>query len=219
MRKHGWIRSFPATIEIHNGRKYIIDGQNRYTASKELGISVIYVVVESGLNISQIAASFKPWTGNDYSASCAAEGDLNFQKLESFRIRHNISANRAVQLLTAKHNFMYDSGGSAAGIIKSKNFKYTQDAEDYADSVLVVCNSLPKPIRRNRGANAAIGTIMLLDEISPSLMIKKIESNQHKAIHRANVTEYIQMFEIIYNTRNNNPIPITIKILELKRSK
>jgi hypothetical protein len=214
MKNNGWIISFPATIEIHNGRKYIVDGQNRYTASKELGIPVVYVVVPSGLKIAQIASSFRAWSGNDYSYSCAAEGNLSFQKLESFRLKHNISANRAVQLLTAKSKIMYDSGGSAADIIKNKNLEYTQDAEDYADSVLMVCNSLPKAIKKNRGANAAIARILLIDDISPSLMIKKIESNQHKATHRATVNEYVQMFENIYNTRNSNPVPIAIKVLE-----
>ncbi len=219
MKDNGWIISFPATIEIHNGRKYIVDGQNRYTASKELGIPVVYVVVPSGLDIAKIAASFRAWTGDDYSHSCAAEGNVSFQKLESFRLKHNISANRAVQLLTAKRNLMCDGGASAAGIIKSKNLEYTQDAEDYADSVLMVCDSLPKFLRRNRGANAAIGRMLMLGDLSPSLFIEKIRANQQKVIHKASVHEYVQMFESIYNTRNRNPIPIAIKVLELSRSK
>jgi len=219
MKKHGWIPSFPATIEIKDGKKYIIDGQNRFTVAKEIGIPVIFVAIEVDFKISDIASPFRAWNGNDFSSSHAAEGNKHFQKLEQFREKHNISANRAISLLTAKRNIMMDSAGRPSQAIKSGDFEWSEEAANYAESVLKICDLLPKNLRRNRGANAAIGRVLLIHKICLKTLGDRITSNHAKIVPKASVEEYVQLFEVIYNTRNKSPLPIAMMVLELMRLK
>lgn len=219
MKKHGWIPSFPATVEIKDGKKFFIDGQNRYTVAKELGLEVIFVVIEVNFKISDIAAPFRPWSGNDFSSSHASEGNRHFQKLEAFRAKHNVSANRAMALLTAKRNVMFDSTGAPSNAIKSGDFEWTDDAADYAEAVLKICDLLPKALRRNRASNAAIGRILLVEKVCRRTLGDKITSNQSKIVPKSSVEEYVQLFEVVYNTRNRSPLPIALMVLEVMRSK
>jgi hypothetical protein len=218
MKKHGWIPSFPATVNMKNGKRFVIDGQNRVTAAKELGLPVFYVIVEDKYKISEIAESFRPWSSNDFSASHAANGERSFVCLEQFRRHHNISSTKAAGLIMAKQKLASDSSGGAASMVKSGDFEFTQEGAKYAESVLSVCDHLPRPLRRNRGANAAIARILLLPEVCHSTMSQKLLANEKLVKPKSSVEEYVQMFEVVYNKRNQSPVPIALKVLELSRN-
>lgn len=219
MKKHGWIPSFPATVNTIKGKRLLIDGQNRFTAAKELGLKVVFVSVPVEYKISEIAEAFRPWSSNDFSASHAAEGNVEFRELEKFRARHNISATKAAGLLMAKRRMISDSSGSAAAFVKSGEFSFTREDSQYAESVLSVCDHMPKSLRRNRGANAAIARILMVDDVCPQTLANKILINEKMVKPKSSVDEYVQMFETIYNKRNQSPVPIALKVLELSRSK
>jgi hypothetical protein len=219
MKKHGWIPSFPATVNTINGKRMIIDGQNRYTAAKELGLKIVFVSVQTEYKISEIAEAFRPWNSNDFSASHAAEGNAEFRELERFRARHNISSVKAAGLLMAKRKMIGDSSGSASAVVKSGDFSFTREDSQYADSVLHVCDHMPQSLRRNRGATAAIARILMVDDVCASTLANKILANQKDIKPKSSVDEYVQMFETVYNKRNQSPVAIALKVLELSRAK
>lgn len=219
LKKHGWIESFPATVIVRSGKKFLIDGQNRFTAAKELGLPVVFVTIKNNIKISDLSECNRPWNSNDYAGSHASEGNMSFQKLIAFCARHNISAARAGNLLNAKFKMMNDSSGGTAAMIKNGTFKFTSEGLRHAEEVLRVCSHLPQQLRKNRAANAAIARILLIKEVNPDTLIQKLDSNAATITPKATVGEYIQMFELVYNKRNQSPVAIAMKVLEYTRSK
>lgn len=219
LKEHGWIESFPATVAIKQGKKFLVDGQNRFTAAKELGIPVVYVVVKKPINIAKLSGTFRPWNSNDYAGSHASEGNKHYEKLIAFCARHNLSAARASNLLCAKTIAMKDSSGSGSALVKNGEFKFTADGFEHAEEVLRVCSHLPQKMRKNRAANAAIAQILLIDDVNPDTFISKLDTNSAMVTPKLTVSDYIQMFESIYNKRNQLPIAISLKVLEYTRGK
>lgn len=219
LSREGWIPSFPATCNRVKGRLYIVDGQNRFTAAQELGIPVVYVVIPNRINIAEINASFRPWNGNDYAASYAADGNPHFQKLIEFRDRHGISASRALSLLSARERIFHDHGATSGAQLKDGSFLHSQQNEAFAESIMRVCGAVPKRYRKIRGLVAAVSRVLGVEEVCPDVLVSKIQANEHMVCAKANVDEYIALFEMIYNKRNKSPVPIAMRVLENLRAK
>lgn len=219
MKKLGWVPSFPATVFMKNGKKFLIDGQNRFTAAKEQGKAIIYVVVDVNYDIPDLVSSFRAWSSNDFAASIAAKGNAHYVKLVEFHKKHGISANRAACLLLAREHQMRDSSGSATAALRAGTFKFTESGRLHAETVLRVCSYLPKKLRKNRAANAAIARICLVDEINVETLIQKITSNNPQIIPKITVDDYLHLFEDIYNKRNTKPVAVTLRVLEAQRKK
>lgn len=219
IKEHGWIESFPATVCRKDGQFLIIDGQNRFTAAKELGTPVVYVETKRTINIARLSECFRSWNSNDYAGSHAADGNENFKSLIEFSNRHNISCVRGANLLHAKQKAMIDGSGNAHKSLKDGTFQFTEEGMIYAELVLRVCSHLPKNIRKNRTANAALARLLLIDEVNPDVLIQKIDTNIACVVPKGTIQDYIHMFESIYNKRNPNPVPIYMKTLEYERSK
>lgn len=219
LKKNGWIESFPATVIIKSGKKFLIDGQNRFTAAKELGLPVVFVTIKNNIKISELSECNRPWNSNDYAGSHASEGNINFQRLVAFCARHNISAARAGNLLNAKSKMMIDSSGGTAAMVKNGTFKFTSEGLHHAEEVLRVCSHLPQQLRKNRAANAAIARILLINDVNPDTLIQKLDSNTATITPKATVSDYIQMFELVYNKRNQSPVAIAMKVMEYTRAK
>lgn len=219
METHGWVPSWPATVHVENGKKYVIDGQNRITAAKELGIAVVYVTVGKKYDIAEIAEAFRPWNSSDFASCHANKGNKDFQMLLEFSNNHKISPTRAIQLLIAKNKQANDSTGHAAKIVRSGEFKFERDGEIYAQSVLEVCKRLPKALARNRGINAAVARVLTLDQVCAKTLMDKIDSNQGSIIPKGKVEDYVYLLESVYNKRNKIPVPISMLLLEKQRAR
>ena len=217
MQKHGWIPSFPATVNVIGNKKFLVDGQNRFTAAKELGLPIIYVVVGKKYNIAEIAESFRPWSGSDFASSHAADGNKNFQLLMEFCDKHGISPTRGVSLLTAQKRTFSDSSGAPSKEVREGTFEFEEGAGQYAANVLKVASEMPRQLKKNRAMVAAISRVLLVEEVECQTLIDKIRTNLGYIVPKSSVDEYIHLLETIYNKRNKNPIPIGIKLLEKSR--
>jgi hypothetical protein len=217
MERHGWIPSFPATVNVINGKKFLVDGQNRFTAAKELGLPVVYVVVAKKYNIAEIAESFRPWSGLDFASSHAADGNKSFQLLMEFCDKHGVSPTRGVSLLTAKDKVFSDSSGSASQAVREGTFEFKEEGAKYASNVLKVAAEMPKALKRNRAMVAAISRVLLVDEVDCRTMIEKVRANLGFIVPKATVDDYVRLLESIYNKRNKNPLAISHKLLEKSR--
>jgi hypothetical protein len=219
MKHNGWIESFPATVCRKDRKLLIIDGQNRFTAAKELGIPVLYVETKRTINIAKLSECFRAWNSNDYAGSHAADGNNHYKLLIDFCTKHNITCVRGANLLCAKSKAMIDGSGGAHQSLKDGSFEFTEDGKVYAELVLRVCSHLPKNIRKNRTANAAVARLLLINEVNPEILIQKIDTNISCVVPKGTIQDYIHMFESVYNKRNPNPVPIYIKTLEYYRAK
>jgi hypothetical protein len=218
MATNGWIPAMPLMVTESDAGYLIDDGQHRFTCAVELGIPVLFVVVENHYNVPKINECFRAWTGDDYVHSHAASGNKHFILLKKFMDRHGLKASRAANLLAAKNSFMCDSGGSVTNRLRDGSFVYSELGEAYAEQVLKVADGLPTKLKTNRSANAAIARVLLLDDVCPDTLKSKLEANAKEVTPRSDITEYLQMLEYIYNKRNRNKLPILIMLSDLRPS-
>ena len=219
MTKHGWIESYPVTVFISNGKKGILDGQNRFSVAVELKIPIIYVVVDEKFSVTEVNEPHRAWSGKDYASSHADRGNQNYIALMEFCKSYRVSPTRAVSLFRSLEFECTDGGGRAADVLKDGSFKYSADGLKHASSVLEVCDLLPEKLRRNRAANAAISKVVAVKEVDVEVLSRKINANQKFITPRLTVDEYVHMLETVYNKRNDNPVAISVKVLNLSRSK
>jgi hypothetical protein len=217
MQKHGWIPSFPATVNVIGNKKFLVDGQNRFTAAKELGLPIVYVVVGKKYNIAEIAESFRPWSGSDFASSHAADGNKNFQLLMEFCDKHGISPTRGVSLLAAQDRVLTDGSGGSSKAVREGTFKFEEKGAIYAANVLKVASEMPRKLKKNRAIIAAVSRVLLVEEVECQTLIEKIRTNLGQIVPKSSVDEYIHLLETIYNKRNKNPIAIGLKLLEKSR--
>ena len=85
IKNRGWIGA-PMVVDP-NG--YIIDGQFRYTAAKELGIPVEYVISDTNMAICvELNTTAKTWNTEDYIKNYANSGDNNYILFREFCYKH-----------------------------------------------------------------------------------------------------------------------------------
>jgi hypothetical protein len=216
--RDGWVPSFPATCHKVGSKLMIVDGQNRFTAAKELGIPVIYVIITQKINVAQINSVHRPWSGNDYASSFAAEGNVHYKRLVAFRNKHGLSANRAASLLLCKQSLMGDTG-SGTKLVRDGNLTINDDAIKFAEIVISVAESLPKKFRNHRGTVAAIARVLAIDDVDPDVMRSKLSINEDMIVPRVSIEDGIAMLESIYNKRNRYPVAISLLATKMARAK
>lgn len=78
-----------------NDKMEIVDGQHRYTALKELGLPVYYMV-KTDLDLSQVQilnSATKTWTPLDYAKSFSELGKKHYDLYMEFRDKYHLSHN------------------------------------------------------------------------------------------------------------------------------
>ena len=87
---------------IVNEKYEIIDGQHRYSASKELGLPIRYIVVE-GYDLKDVKrynVVSKNWKLTDFLNMHASEGKYSYVAFEYFLESNNIPISIAIKIFT-----------------------------------------------------------------------------------------------------------------------
>lgn len=118
------LMSFHPVLVTEDG--YIIDGQHRIEAAKELGIDVHFITIpDASLQTVQLLNSnVKSWTMRDFCESYAKLGNENYVRLLAFSDRYNIPITVSANLLANKNVV---TGGGAASDIRDGTFHITNE--------------------------------------------------------------------------------------------
>lgn len=205
---------------IVNEKYEIIDGQHRFEAAKELGLDVVFIVCQgySLTDVQLLNTHAKNWSKLDYlDAYCKIklEPYLQFKNFMDEFPAFGIASSEAIITLNLGRKqandgkqFGVSSGKYAVkyfeeGNLEIPDIKYSHSC---AEKIMQVAPYY-KGFNRSNFVRAMLG-IFKLSHYDHNQMISRIKSNQSMMKDCANVTQYKEMLEEIYNFRSREKVSL-----------
>ncbi len=190
--------------------KYIVDGQHRFHACRELGIPVKYIVTEAMRmsDVVELNNASKAWTVQDKVESYAAQGNEHYIKLVSFH-KDCLEVDKRISMRIAAM-IAQGSASNASSVQRKMNISRGtwEFREDY-DVALKRLYSLSRFKRwdfylRMSFVTAFLRCIRTMDDFSPAELLKRAEANPQLFVNAATAEETLRVWENVYNYRRKN---------------
>lgn len=184
-----------------NSNMEILDGQHRFTAAKELGIGIKYMVVDVDTSIDALVllnTNKLPWTPDDFAKYFATKGNRYYKSLIDFAKRHKISCSIAYTFIHGTH--IHNNRTEAAAYQQGKWSFQNEDlqrAEISLTAVTRILELLDMPFKRN--TYKALLTLSRAKNFEWKRMIDKAFKYRDRAYPCSNTKGYVQMFLQLYN--------------------
>lgn len=204
--EHGYIKGMPIIVD-KNG--YIIDGQHRYMACKNLKVEPEIVVEENFDIVPLLNSTQLRWGTAAYVKYWAAKGLTDYIILQNICKAKNISPGICYNIVFGKS--MDKTGLERVGYkspIKNGEFKFPEHSKKYFEKLsrkidmilnLVSVLKLPKTDR----LIIAIARLANNPNFSFDTMLTKLDYQMSKVYKCTTIDEYTMMLAAIYNYKNS----------------
>ena len=187
---------------IINENWEIIDGQHRYTVSKELGRPVFYVVMRKEMHIKQVAEmnmNTDKWKAIDFVDCFQKMGNDHYKKLYAFIINQGYNPSLSASLLMK--NVPNDSGQTMIHV-KSGTFKvkYEEEVMQFLEWTRPLDKYVDKP--KSRAFLGAMKELKESGDFKLETLLKKLESSGDRITQQATKNNYLSAIEDAYNYHN-----------------
>jgi hypothetical protein len=194
---------FPFCPILVNEDFYIIDGQHRFCACKELNKSVFYTVVPnfSLQQIARINSDTDKWKNKDFMQCYTRLGNNNYKLLELFKDKYELTLSVAISLL---HNGRCRGGGDFMSLFRDGLF--VAHYQDHADKIIAKCydyETVNPDNWNDRSFIQAIEVLLTSELYNHSEVIEKLKVNKSKIERKSNWKEYIFHIEELFNRKNS----------------
>jgi hypothetical protein len=185
MSKFGFIPGRPVLI---TKEWVIIDGQHRFLAAKELGISVEFEIVEGNYIDKMILlnSTQSNWTLEDYVNSYASQNIDCYRKLLKFKEKYDLSLSSAITMF-------FTVGVKSDAIRKGEVLKINPDADKIAEFILN-CNT----VSYNKDNKFVRAVVMVYNKLTKS-QLSRLKSRLIIIPKLSNSTDFVIAFENIIN--------------------
>lgn len=196
VKEWGIIPGRPVLID---GMGNIIDGQHRFVAYKELGMSIPYEVINGNVIEKTMAlnANQKQWALADYIHSYAEQGNDSYRRLIKFEEKYKFGISASMFIC-----FGFKCNGT--GIRQGKDYKFLEEAE----SIALFIDSI-KGVPYNRTKKFVYAMIVLYSKTTFKQR-ELVKSNIMSVPQFATIGDYLNAFENIinYKKRGENRIKL-----------
>lgn len=211
LKKHGWV-----TPIVVDNNYYIIDGQHRFQAAKNLGMPIAFIKMSNDFNVEAIRDinnAQEKWNTWDYVKSQADLGNVHFKYIQSLREKF---AEVGVKVVEAAIN---EVTGYKKYLkyyaLHPESFRFNEYDYD------VVCNALDytykiiKTIDEVKATRTLIGPkryiaravlFMLTHEVNEKELLKKVEKYGSKFRYPGGMMDALENLDEIYNTHRRGEI-------------
>jgi len=180
-----------------DGRHPVYDGQYRFTACKELGEYIYYVVDEDERlkpwNVAQFQSQDR-WNYDDYAKHFANLGHKNYKIYCGIKRRSGWSHNSLIML------FMGNTKGSMVAF-KTGGLEFLRTVNE-VNAIIEQINEFSHWFKwyKQRGfINALLKIIESVDDYSHDTMMQKVEFQSTKLVRCPDTETYMALLEDIYN--------------------
>lgn len=199
-------------IVTHNpldNKLYVIDGQHRIRALKELNRPIRYIIDNNATKemISSINSGNMQWTPNDYLNSYIEQGLNNYKKFEELRKELNISLNSLFVVLRDKELNGNDLNEFKTGnfVIKKEDIIRYNKIKSKFDDVLNSRKEFKNKLSKTRVLRALI-ELMLHENYQHSHFCKQLKNiSESKVSSSGTVNDGREMLMNIHNKSLRGP--------------
>ena len=178
--------------------KWIIDGQHRFAAAKELKYSVYYIVTDliNNFEIGDINSLQDKWTLYDAMRSHRKAGNHDYKVIDAFVKNHKIPITTALIMLSSSEV----SSASQSHKFRDGKFKVTGSLQSAENLMQKVNDILPYfSYAKSRSFISAVKTMSQVKKYDHKRMISSIKCQRDKIYRCSDRISYIRMLEGIYN--------------------
>lgn len=195
---------FPFCPVLVNKDMYVIDGQHRMEASKQLNRPVYFTVVPDFelKQIAQINEASNKWTIKDFFNCFIESGLKDYQTLMLFMEKYELVIGTSVSLLT--HGHPYDST-NANQTFRNGQFtvKKMKEAEALMTLVMDYEDISQDKLCRKGDFIRAIYLLAKEDKYVHNEVVAKLKRNGSKIEYKPGYKEYIFHIEELFNKGNS----------------
>ena len=167
---------------------YIIDGQNRFSACKEKGLPITYVIYDGNPEIAMIAlnTALKPWKQQDWLAYHVGKKNNCYMKLQRMFLK-----NTAIGISNAI--LLFSNGSTNAKMFREGKLN---DKSEYYNSVVDFISSIdvPRDVRWYRAFVRAV-LIFFVKYGNDKKKIDKLAKKIGAITKYSRIDDYVMAFE------------------------
>lgn len=206
--EHGWIGE-PIVVD---DKFYIVSGQHRYTAAKELGIPIRYMITHDDVSVKAIqdtSQAVRKWTKLDIIRSYADEGNINYRNMitlyEQFvTTRKVLPLNALIAVITRQYETTsFDKVTLDGGL--------QLNIDDMNKHILTLSciEECVLPIKSNQKVGRfdyiCKAVLFMLDNGADAKRLKSKIDTYFRDVHSvSNTMQALEILEDIYNKRCSN---------------
>jgi hypothetical protein len=206
MAREGYIGAYPLHVVRMNGKLHIKAGHHRFTAARELGIAVPYVVCEDQATIFELEGATRPWKMSDYLAAYVRLGGADYIELQKFVKETGISLQISALLM---FGYSTEGNGRIHQVFKQGKFrvKDRKRAHVVADIVSAFASAGVK-FASDTLLVGAIARATLADGFDSGRLCAKIKTFSQFIEKQPNQERYMEMLEDLYNRQARDKYPL-----------
>lgn len=207
MIRNGFLRARPALVRAIPGSKsfHILDGQNRITLAKELGLDVYYTINnEVTDDLLADLQTGKSWIPKDYLKSYYVQGKPGYAIMKVISEKYpRVKPTVIINLLTG-YAGIAEGGSKGTDAFRRGKLKVTNEAE--AKVILEYCADLYTKYNAKwvwtRAFILALATIHKTGRYDHKRMITKLEWLSEKFVKLNSPIAYFERLREIYNFKS-----------------
>lgn len=206
-REFGWIDACPLhVVRDDDGKLRIKQGHHRFIAAQKIGIPVKYVECNDKAPIHRLERTTRRWSMEDFLTSHCRDGRPEYTKVREYCEESGITLQAAISML----------GGQSAG---SGNFSDAFKSGDYevnessnhayvVENIVLHMKKHRVKFYNNNLMVQAISKVVWLKEFDVIQFKSKIKSFNSFMEKKANLDQYLDMVEDIYNRQSRSKLPL-----------
>jgi len=208
-------KKFLISVIIVNENYEIIDGQNRFLASKSLGKPIYYIVLPNyGVEETRhYNAEARNWQKKDFIKSYADEGREEYIKFLNFQNMYKdlpATVCESILRFSCGNPCKAHCDNIKSGSFIICDFRRACEVADMIMGYKKFCEHQEHPFYKRKEFVSAIIRLSRCREFDNDLVIRKIKLNPRRFVPCVSSAEYISMIEEIANYRNKNKVRFNI---------
>ena len=211
LKKHGWV-----TPIVVDNNYYIIDGQHRFQAAKNLGMPIAFIRMSNDFNVEAIRDinnAQEKWNTWDYVKSQADLGNVHFQYVQSLREKFaevGVKVLEAViNVVTRYKNYLkYYALHPETFQFNEYDYDAVCNSLDYICKVIKTINEA-KSTRISTGYKRHIARAILFmttHGVKENELLKKVEKYGNRYKYPGSMLDALENLDEIYNMRRRGEI-------------
>lgn len=218
MRQHGWINSHPMSVFRNgNGKLKIRDGHHRFDVAQRLGIPVKYVVDDDDATVYELDKCTNKWSLQDCLVSFCRSGKIEYIKVKTYCEETGISLSHAAAMLSgcSAGSGNYHESFRNGTYMVNKNSNHAALVKE----LTLHCKNCGVKFYNTSLLTMALSRIVRVDQFDISRMKTKIKLFSSLMERKANLEQYLDMLEDIYNRQNRQKIPLKYLAIETAKER
>jgi len=193
--KKSMMQKFIINPIMVNENLEIIDGQHRFTALKELGLPIHYIIEQGGKleDVQFLNSNTKNWTALDYIDSYCNLGNENYLKIKEFlTIFPDLSVSSCIDILTDYVNFGRKSLRDGSLVVKNY-----ENSLIFATQIIELKNYID--FYNHTNFIRAMITVVKIKGYNHNQMAEKIKLYRADFFRCSNISQYRNLLHKAYN--------------------